>query len=145
MKNWKFGVCIIITSLLLGSLIYFITRTEATILNHWLAKAGGESILLSFQNLVDNTSLPHWVIYSLPDGLWMLALATSIMMIWHYELNLSSIAFTVLAGSAGAIFEVLQGMNVIKGTFDWSDLFFVTAASVLPVSFTILKTRLCKK
>ena|SRR5687768_974361 len=145
MKIWRPDLFIVFGSLVLGSLIYIIARSEAIVLNHYVAGAADGEILTSLQGLISNDNIPSWVIYSLPDGLWMLALATSIMMIWHYELNYSSIVYTVVASISGVMFEILQGLSLIPGTFDWSDIFFVTAASVLPVSVTILKSRLCKK
>lgn len=68
-------------------------------------------------------SIPNWVIFSFPDGLWIYSLTFAICVIWDgYKNNsLFWILIIVILGVGG---EIGQLFNVIQGTFDLSDLLF---------------------
>jgi len=96
------------------------------------------------QSLFSRISIPSWVIYSLPDALWMLALTLVVMMIWDFKLNRHSIPWIGGAFCAGILFEVGQSFHMIRGTFDFIDLISISIGALIPVSFTLLNMRLCK-
>lgn len=138
MNNRWVIVILILTSLLSGLLIYFITRSESIYLNQWLNRVEHGSILLGFQGLILNTQVPGWMIYSLPDGLWMLALTMLILLIWDFEINKKSIIWIAFAIAAGILFEISQRFDIASGTFDIVDLIFILVGALLPVSFIML-------
>jgi hypothetical protein len=144
MKGSSRALIIITLSLTLGAFIYFMTRSESIYLNQWMADLGLGNVLQFFQATVDNTDIPHWMIYSLPDALWMLALTLFILMIWDFKLHRRSIPWIALAIIAGILFEIAQRFHIVPGTFDAIDLILIMLAALLPVSFIILKMRLWK-
>ena len=144
MNNRWVIVILILTSLLSGSFIYFITRSDSIYVNQWLNSIDHGNVLRTFQGLILNTQLPGWIIYSLPNGLWMLALILTIMTIWNFKVNVRSIPWIILSVASGLLFEIFQGFQLIRGTFDIKDLFWIFVAAILPLSLIILKLRSCK-
>jgi hypothetical protein len=144
MKNRVIGLLLIFISLLAGTFIYFLTRTEGTVINFYLSQVNNGRLLSSMQGLVENTALPYWFIYSLPDALWMLAMSLSILLIWKYQIHSSSIACTIIAVCAGMSHEILQGAGIISGTFDGADLAFIFVAGILPITLVYFNARTYK-
>ena len=126
----------------LGAVIYFITRSEGIYLNQWLSQFNNGKVLFFFQSLLTNAQLPDWVIYSLPDALWMFCLVTIILILWDFRLNKHSMLWVFLAACTGIFFEVFQGLGFVRGTFDWTDLLFIVLAVFIPLLFTRNKSRL---
>ncbi|HLF64075.1 MAG TPA: hypothetical protein VI603_09990 [Saprospiraceae bacterium] len=130
--------------LFFGVLIYIVTRSESIYLNQWVAHIVGDNTWSSLQSLVQNSGIPQWVIYSLPDALWMLALVTLVLLIWDFKLHSRSIPWITIAVGTGLLFEIFQGVHLVPGTFDVTDLVFILLAALFPLSFALLKLRTCK-
>ncbi len=143
MKNQRFACIISVLCLLIGAAIYFITRSENIFLNQWLALFADGQALRFFQGLVSNQWLPDWILFSLPDALWMTALTLFILMIWDFKIHRRSTAWLAMAVVAGAGMEILQGFHLMRGTFDMADLLFILFAASIPITITLLKQRLC--
>ena len=142
MMKYRLGLICVIVSLLAGAFIYFITRSEFVYLNQWISQINEGKVLSFFQNIAANDQLPFWVIYSLPDALWMFALIMAILTIWDFKLHNKSIAWLVMALAAAIMFELLQGFSYIKGTFDPVDLIMIMLSAVIPVSFILFRLRI---
>ena len=134
----------VILTLICGVLIYTATRAELLYINQWFAYLAGSSGLNFFQGLVRNSELPAWVIYSLPDALWMLGLVTLVLLIWDFNLHLRSIPWIIIAIVMGLLFEIFQGFQVVPGTFDLADLVLIFFAALLPISFIMIKQYICE-
>ena len=144
MKGNTKVLLLVFSVLCFGLLIYATTRTESLYLNQWLGHVVGNSLKDFLQNLFSLISIPSWMIYSLPDALWMLALILVVMMIWDFKLNRRSIPWIAGAFCAGILFEVGQSFHLISGTFDFIDLISISIGALIPVFFTLLNMRLCK-
>jgi len=103
----------------------------------------GFDTMQSFRTIVSEIPYitPDWIIYSLPDALWMFALMLVIMMIWDFRLTRQSIPWIILAVIAGILFEIGQGINIIKGTFDPIDVICILICAFVPLLFTLLRSR----
>lgn len=134
----------ILMCLFCGTLIYATTRSESIYLNQFLVQVAGRDILSSLQSVVENSRIPRWIIYSLPDALWMWTLTILVLLIWDFKLHRKSILWVAGAVLAGILLEVLQGFNIGYGTFDVTDLVLILIAAFIPVSFIILKQLTCK-
>ena len=64
----------------------------------------------------------NWLVYSLPDGLWMLAYVLLMGAIWNFHVKKSLLVTLPLAVVAIGS-ELLQIPRWIPGTFDIVDLF----------------------
>jgi hypothetical protein len=143
MKNQRHPLTIAVVCLLAGAAIYFSTRSENILLNQWLAHIADGKGLQFFQGLISNVWVPDWILYSLPDALWMMALTLFILMIWDFKIHRRSLAWLTLAVVAGTGLEVLQGLHWMRGTFDVVDLLLIFLAASIPIMITLLKQRLC--
>jgi hypothetical protein len=144
MKNQLKVLLLALFCLWFGVLIYATLRPADLLLNQWIAPVGGElarSLLLTY---FSHISIPPWIIYSLPDGLWMLSLTLCILMIWNFNLHRQSITWLAIAGLTGITIELSQGLHALPGSFDTGDLVLMFLGFLLPLSFFFVKFRLCK-
>ena len=143
MQNRWIVLIISMTSLFLGVFIYLTTRSESIYITQLVSQLYDGVVLQFIQDLFQFTNIPYWVVYSLPDGLWMFALILIILLLWDFKLNKDSLLWIVMAITTGILFEVLQGLNMIKGTYDIADLLLISIGAILPLSFIFIKKRLC--
>ncbi len=136
----RYAVLFLIPAFLLaGVFIYSSQRSSDIYLNQWLANIGDGRFFAFLQSL--DLSLPGWVVYSLPDGLWMLALITLILLIWDFKLDRKSLPWISMAIVTGICFELFQGLHWIRGSFDILDLILVLSVGLIPVFFLLIKNR----
>lgn len=140
MKNRSAAALFILLCLISGSLIYAITRPDSIYLNQWLGHIDDGKVLDYFQSLVLNSQLPQWIIYSVPDVLWMMALITTILFIWNFKLDRRSIRWIIIGFAVGLMFEIFQGFHLIRGTFDVNDLILMLIAGLIPIAFVKLNS-----
>jgi hypothetical protein len=134
MTNKKImNIIIAFLPLLFGGLIYVFFRDENIIFLSWLKIINIDSILLN-QFVYDENIISSFIIYSCPNGLWILSGLLMLKIIWRYNkiiLLIYSIIFIVL----GISFEIGQYFNILLGTFDILDiisiLFFSTIGLVI--------------
>ena len=80
--------------------------------------------------------LPDWVIYSLPDGLWLFSLLTILDRVWRgHNAGLPVACFVVIAAVG---LELVQMVDPRLGTFDVLDVAVqLTAASISPIGLLL--------
>jgi hypothetical protein len=88
-------------------------------------------------------SIPIWIRYNLPDGLWLFALLNTFAAIWGSGKS-SLVLWAVTVILLSIIMEYLQKMHLIPGTFDLWDILAYVLASLLSASIYFL-TNLFKK
>ena len=143
--KYRIGVLFfIITCLLSGTIIYAFARPGTIYLNQCLDQIFGDNFHQNLSSMISGFDIPGWIIYSLPDALWMMALITLILFIWDFKLNVRSIPWIVSAILTGLTLEIFQGFHLIRGTFDINDLILIVIAAICPLSFTFIKQFTCK-
>lgn len=125
-------------ALLLGGGIYVAYRSETLLMFDWFPMLKPCRAVLN-KTLVSN-GLPDWFLFSLPDGLWLLAYILTIGAIWNFHIE-DSLALLLLMPVMAVGFEILQFFHLIKGTFDVCDLEFYLLSTSL--GFCIIYT--CNK
>lgn len=121
---------------LLGVLIYLLFRSESIRVFDYLTYVKLDkplSIIRSF-TLPLTQFIPDWIIYSLPDGLWLFSFSIIISEIWNKEDNIRFWFWTLLLPFTAIIWELGQALQVFSGTFDWIDTFIYST-----VTFLIIK------
>jgi hypothetical protein len=89
----------------------------------WIAKINLLETLKQIRiEYTSNLLLYDWIIYSLPDGLWIFSLESTLLIIWQNKLNKHSVIFILCLPLLMISSEVAQYFNFIQGTFDFSDL-----------------------
>ena len=126
--NYVNKLCLFLSTLaiLLGGLIYILFRPSKPIFFHWISTAGMDSWLnfVRHGSLSLSKTLPEWVVFSLPNGLWAFAYAILITSIWSKSDSwlkyfwMGSIPILVLG------FETFQYAGILPGTFCLQDIAF---------------------
>lgn len=131
----KFNLLNTLISLLLAVTIYVLFRTKVyMVIDHAHFHILHDAIngIQSYSKQL-KAILPGWVIYSLPDGLWTYAFTSFFVLHFRFDpfskLKVFALAFTPVLSVS---FEVGQHFHIFPGTFDFVDLFFDFAGSILP-------------
>lgn len=106
--------------LVMGGLIYVGWRDENLLMFSWFHTLGLSSVVEELRAWSLNHNIPEWVRYSLPDGCWVYSIAAHVRLVWGDDIR--GVIWGILGCSLGAVSEVLQGVGLLQGTFDWSDL-----------------------
>jgi hypothetical protein len=85
------------------------------------------------------------MVYSLPDGLWMLAFITLILWIWDFKLHSGSVPWLILSVGTGLLFEIFQGVQLVPGTFDLIDIATMLIAALVPLILVTINHSGCAK
>ena len=120
----------VVAPVLIGASIYLLYRTENLYVFRWVAEVGGSSVLDGLRGSMAGPSrvLPPWVRFVLPDGLWVYATTSCMVLIWGVSDGPAS-RLWIFSGAALAIASELgQAMGFLPGTFDLLDL-LVSAVS----------------
>ncbi|MCI7287172.1 hypothetical protein MUN53_14600 [Parabacteroides sp. AGMB00274] len=116
-------VIIALVLLSIGGLIYLTFRGENLLMFNWLNEL---DLMYQIDNLRaynQKIYLYDWVLYSLPDGLWLLAYLLIIDSIWHECRNNMFNSFILSLPTIAIFSEFAQYWNIIPGVFDTMDLF----------------------
>ena len=121
--------------LLVGGMVYLLFRSTSLPMFDWVRNA---DMMNSIEKLGFNICLiPAWMIYILPDGLWMFSYCLIIGSIWDFRISRCWFMLTLLLFVA-IIFEFLQYIHVIPGTFDNLDIIAYTIAFFLGALYIII-------
>ncbi|MED5373240.1 MAG: hypothetical protein VX899_19635 [Myxococcota bacterium] len=136
MRRAAFWVLAVFAPVLTGAGIYLLWRPTTLRVFGWLGQLGMDGPLRGARELAlpFGQALPAWVLYSLPDGLWALALSAAMARIWRGRLGgpLGSPLGSPLGGlgawawvGAGLLIGVggegLQLLGWLPGTPDFMD------------------------
>ena len=127
--------------MLFGGLIYIFFRSTNLLMFDWFKAVGIYNYILSFRDYIESCFLPNWIIYSLPDGIWIYSLTSFMIIIWGKGKNKWEKIFWLSMGPVlGTGAEIGQFLLIVPGHFDLIDLFFCIFASILP--FYLLRNSL---
>lgn len=79
-------------------------------------------------------SIPNFVKYNLPDGLWLYAFMNAIILVWKSELNSKSAIWIFTIPTIGFLTELLQAKQLFIGTYDVMDLIAYATAMLLSLN-----------
>ncbi len=88
-------------------------------------------------------SLPDWILYSLPDGLWVFSYMALMLFIWNRNITAQNILWFFLVPILAIGSEVFQYLKFLPGTFDPKDLLIYFLGTTLP--FVTFRNSLVKK
>jgi hypothetical protein len=107
----------------MGSAIYVGWRSTDLLVFRWI-----ESLKLSPLLVRPGWDLPEWMLYSFPDGCWVYAITSWMLIIW-LRVNAWVVTGFVLAVAS----EIGQLLSLVPGSFDALDLFFYFLGFAIPV------------
>jgi hypothetical protein len=118
---------------MVGAAIYVSWRSPTLLLFRWFRVAEVWPLIQEWRQTVAamSDSLPEWFIYSIPDALWVYALAAAMNLIWEGHARRAATPWLICAVVAGCGGEVLQRFGGIPGTYDARDLLLSGCAWLL--------------
>ena len=111
-----------------GAMIYILFRPTNLLMFNLLDCIGLMGLTNSIRPNIND--IPEWIIYSLPDGLWLFSYCLFIGCIWNFELKRCFCVLVILPIYAIS-HEIMQKVHFVSGTFDWIDLAAYLTAFVL--------------
>lgn len=109
-------------SLLFSLFVYLFYRSEQTVVNELFQFIFTEDVYFSLKaSISEKLALPTFLVFSLPEGLWVLAVTIASKNIYvgkqKYLVHLA-----ILPIFFAITLEFFQLANIANGTFDWLDI-----------------------
>jgi len=119
-----------ILSLAISTNIY----TDLRGYEHGLFKWGNIIFPLDLSLMGHTLSSNSFLLYNLPDGLWMLSFCLILIIIWGNTSKSSVFTWLSIGFGIGILFEVFQHFGKVSGTFDNMDVVCITMAFLLSLT-----------
>ncbi|WP_255424405.1 hypothetical protein [Apibacter sp. HY039] len=132
-------------SLLAGTLIYVLFRTTSLRIFSWSELVGIRGLLNKSREYSISyiKYVPDWILFSLPDGLWIFSYICFTLYIWKGFITVNNIVWFIIVPFIAIGSEILQLFQLLPGTFDITDLLFYLIGFILP--FIIFKKSIIYK
>lgn len=114
-----------------GAAIYLLYRSTSLWVFHWIAAAGLYDGLINIREAVSIAHLPFWVLYSLPDGLWVYAATAWMVEIWRGSRSWATLPWIAVGVALGVGGEIGQAIGLVPGTYDHLDILFYVGGFLL--------------
>ncbi|MGL5918114.1 MAG: hypothetical protein ACRCYM_02605 [Cetobacterium sp.] len=119
-------ILIVLSSFGLGVLIYLLFRSRKLFYYQFIKMLNLDPYIFEIRKIVwvYRKHIPNWVIYALPDGLWIFSLGVSILHNRYYYKRAQKIFNLVLLSIIGVeiIQNIFGGHGTFVGTFDLADI-----------------------
>ena len=121
-------------TLLLGGLIYILFRTCSLKMFAWYEALGLSSLTIALRKLTFSSThkIPEWVLFSLPDGLWIFSYVSLMLFIWSNTVSFKNLFWILSIPFLAIGSEIGQRLGLIPGTFDLPDLLLYIFGMSLP-------------
>jgi hypothetical protein len=144
----KLQLFIHLLSICAGGLIYICFRSSDLMMFRWFDYLHCSDAISQIRNISNVYKIENsdWLIYSLPDGLWMFSFTTIILYIWRNTINRKNFAWIIIMPIIAFCTEICQKYDLINGTYDTNDLFaylfgFIFSCIFFSNSFQIIKNK----
>lgn len=131
-----------------GGLIYICWRDPTLLMFKWFGAVGLTTLVNELRAAwgPGESSLPRWVVYSLPDGLWVYAVTAFMAHVWSGSRSSPlALVWISLGVVIGAGMELGQLAGIVPGSFDRVDFFFSILAAALAIFFTSLNSTVTRR
>lgn len=139
----KFLLIFIAIPMFIGGMIYILFRPESLLMFKWFNYLDLTSLITKLRGNFSflGSYLPGWVVYSLPDGIWVFSLTAVMFKIWQNGALLSRLFWCSIGPILGVGGEIGQYFSVVPGTFDIADLVINVVSSLLAFYFVKISNR----
>ncbi len=119
-----FNALISVISLFIGALIYLLFRPDYLVMFSWVEFIGMADTLVELRGyfLPLSTNSNNWIIYSMPNGLWLLSFSFLMLLTWGNKLSIYALYWTLFLLVIALLSEVMQFFQIIYGVFDIADI-----------------------
>ena len=110
--------------IVIGGLLYLSFRPDFLLMFGWADFLGLDNVVHQLRNQTAFmlTAMPEFIIYSLPNGLWIFSFGVLMLAIWGIHQPFQTYIWTAALLAVGISSEVLQITGLIPGTFDILDV-----------------------
>ncbi len=141
---WRESLLALMSVLLMltGSLVYLLWRSQNLLMFEWSDKLGLKDPLLRVRADAFIVALRpgEFTLYSLPDAAWTASGILAFGCVWLRSKDKTRYFWLTLPAVLAIGGEILQAFGVCPGTFDPSDLWACSLASVLSFMLIYLST-----
>lgn len=132
-KSWIVCMQVLmgVITLLCGISIYLLFRSESISLYRWCAAAGFGDEIEMLRQSVRHWTIPDYLKYSLPDGLYCLSYILLMDAVWAGRRTKFSVCAVCVIPLVAITHELAQGLGLAKGTFDAVDLLSYSVPLIL--------------
>lgn len=102
-----------------GASIYICFRATNLLVFHWIDAAGLLELTMSLRGALGGIRLPLFILYSVPDGLWVFATTSWMIHVWHGRPPWPWLLVGLVLGTGG---EFGQAAGVVPGTYQHEDI-----------------------
>lgn len=137
-----FAMASTVLPLLLGGGIYILWRSPGLLMFRWLESFHLGWLVSSARgsHLVQSIRPAQWVLFSLPNALWVLSLVTAAGLLWGGTRATNALAVGI-AALIGVGAEVAQALGLLPGTFSAIDLLTAVLAAAVGILLSIWRSR----
>ena len=133
MKRLSAGIlCFVI-----GLSIYLLFRDKVLLGFHLCEAIGIGGAVDELRASVSHISLPEFVLYSLPDGLWTVSYILIIDYVFRKQPLHIRIVWTAIIPFIGAVSELLQFVGIVPGVFDVADFLCYLVPHIIYIATTM--------
>ena len=128
----QLNIFLVFVPMLLGGLIYIFYRPLNLKMFSWFTSLKLLDSILQIRELIykNSINLPKWIVYSLPNALWVFSGIITFQFIWQE--NITQLVFWVsLFSFISVMFELLQLGNIIPGNFAICDIVLIIMSIIL--------------
>jgi glycopeptide antibiotics resistance protein len=124
-------------SLIFGSMIYIAFRDDSLLMFNWFSALSLDIPIEIIRGaaLSIKSDLPNWFLFSLPDGLWVFSYLSLTLWLWSNRITKHNVVWLFLVPIIAIFSEIGQALQIVSGTFDFTDLFFYSCGAILPFIF----------
>ena len=135
-KIWRFiTVVIALCCVLACGMMYIYFRPDTLKMFHFFKYIGVLDILENMKS--DPSIVSLWVLYNLPDGVWLFAYSILIGCIWNFKIK-DCWMFILVMPFICIPHEILQGLGVMHGTYDPNDIFAYIMALIAGFTYIFI-------
>ncbi|WP_250595019.1 hypothetical protein [Flavobacterium amniphilum] len=121
-------------TLIIGSLIYVAFRSRSLVMFSWFEQCNLDKGVARLRAITGkDENIPDFIIYALPDGLWMFSYMSIILYLWDNHLKKENILWIFGLPVIATISETGQYLRLVSGTFDAIDFLMYMLGIALPL------------
>jgi hypothetical protein len=124
----------VVTPTLVGASIYVAFRSTDLLVFRWLDALGLYDPVIGLRSHIDASLLPEWMLYSLPDGIWVYATTCWMILIWRGSYNWTGVPWILGSVTVAIASELGQAVGLVPGTYQHLDIFFYLGGFLLALS-----------
>lgn len=133
----------IVLPIILGGFIYIAWRKDTLLMFSWFQHLGLGSFVFRLRVYLSPfyEHIPKFVLYCLPDGLWVYSLTFFMGWLWKNSSKLAFMFWASIGSVLGIGGELAQSFGIVQGCFELLDLFACSVAAISAI-YLVKKTPL---